>query len=302
MRRRRRRGKAFTFMELLMVIGILVLLIAMLVPMLGRAKDLARQAKCMTNQRNIVNAVHAYVADNRYYPYNYAWQYSPYYGLNERWALGCISPYLMGGNEVFLRGRDEGQFPAEYTCPSADLNTIYLFNPSDKYHACYWTNVCIRLNRGWMSLFDPWVHLARPPGDDRDSGGLARIHGNLCGGVHWRSVYNPEPSSVPLPEKTMFTGDTNDVAHPDPYGADPGAWLLTPGWGYVHGSMGFRHMGNNMVVSYLDGHVRPFARSELDNYTKWHDGDNTGDFLIRLPDNYSCNGSGIHTLYNMVVE
>ena len=68
----RSRGSAFTFVEVLVVIGILAVLIALLVPMLGRAKDLARQTKCMTNQRNIVNAVQAYVSENRYYPYNYA--------------------------------------------------------------------------------------------------------------------------------------------------------------------------------------------------------------------------------------
>ena len=302
-----RRGSAFTFIELLVVIGIIALMVTLLMPMLGRAKDLARQAKCMTNQRNIVNAVAAYVAENRYYPYNYAY-YGSYAGTDERWALGCISPYLRGGS-VYLRERNEGQFPADYICPSADLRTVYLYNPSDKYHACYWTNMCIRINRGWGGdfgdLFDSHGH-GTQPGDDHNSisGGLARIFGRLCAGVgqHWRSLYNPEPSSVPLPEKTMFSGDTNDVAHPDPYGADPGEWMIAPGWGRVHGSLGFRHMDNNMVVSYLDGHVRPFARSELDNYSKWHDGDSTGDFLIRFTENYSCNGSGVHTLFNKVVE
>lgn len=58
----KRRG--FTLTELLVVIGILVLLISMLLPTLGRAREMAKQTACLSQLRQLSVATIALLADN----------------------------------------------------------------------------------------------------------------------------------------------------------------------------------------------------------------------------------------------
>ncbi len=57
-------GSAFTLVELLVVIAVIALLMALLVPVLGRAREQARRALCLSNLRQLTAAWIAYADQN----------------------------------------------------------------------------------------------------------------------------------------------------------------------------------------------------------------------------------------------
>lgn len=62
---RRNSRRAFTLVELLVVIGIIALLISILMPALGRVRDQANRIKCMSNLRTIMQGIVMYSAENK---------------------------------------------------------------------------------------------------------------------------------------------------------------------------------------------------------------------------------------------
>ena len=59
------RRKGFTLVELLVVIGIIALLIAILLPVLGRAKEQANRVLCLSNHRQLLLGLMYYSNDNK---------------------------------------------------------------------------------------------------------------------------------------------------------------------------------------------------------------------------------------------
>ena len=57
--------RAFTLVELLVVIGIIAVLLAILLPAVSRAREQGRQIVCANNEKQIAAAIFMYVNDNR---------------------------------------------------------------------------------------------------------------------------------------------------------------------------------------------------------------------------------------------
>lgn len=90
----RRTQKGFTLVELLVVITIIAMLMALLIPVVGRAREKARQTQCMNNQRQIGEGTQIYnTSNNGLMPSSLSYVMDPntkqYYVLG--WAQGLIS-------------------------------------------------------------------------------------------------------------------------------------------------------------------------------------------------------------------
>ncbi len=102
--RTKRSEKGFTLIELLVVIAIISLLVSILLPSLKKAKDLARTAVCLNNQRSILTGMNVYQAEHDgLFPQNavYGWEYlicSPTKGEDDEKGL---FPTYVESSDVF---------------------------------------------------------------------------------------------------------------------------------------------------------------------------------------------------------
>lgn len=110
-----RSAAGFTLVELLVVIGIIATLIAILLPALGKARQAAKKAACMSNQRQLMMAAQAYMVNNKgAFPYQFGntrgitpWSVGDYVGPasagNTRWNwVYSLRTFLKNSQGAFL--------------------------------------------------------------------------------------------------------------------------------------------------------------------------------------------------------
>ncbi len=118
-------ARAFTLVELLVVIGIIALLISILMPALSAAKERASRVRCGSNLRQIGQGLLLYANDNKgVYPRTVSNNGGTY---NSFTNPGAVDPFGAGGplvNDVtaalFLLVRNADMNPEVFICTSSN--------------------------------------------------------------------------------------------------------------------------------------------------------------------------------------
>ena len=136
----KRCGRAFTLVELLVVITIIATLAALLIPALSMAKDRANSATCVNNVRQIGAALNSFLDDNN--------QWYPYISPNGCGVVGFmwhrqLGPYVGGTNNVAAARL--------FYCPSNPWKLPMTATLAQNSPTLYGLNACI-IPGSWNSV------------------------------------------------------------------------------------------------------------------------------------------------------
>jgi prepilin-type N-terminal cleavage/methylation domain-containing protein len=131
-----RRAFGFTLVELLVVIGIIAILIGILLPTLGRARESAKVVQCASNLRQLYQAIHIYGANFKGYVLP-ARSWSGVGTLDTRWCGVDLLAHVYG-----VKGNDKqviaNRVAKMLDCPNNDRNrggTVTGLTPDYTYNS-----------------------------------------------------------------------------------------------------------------------------------------------------------------------
>lgn len=243
-RRAAHAGGAFTLVELLAAVTVIALLVAILLPALGRARDEARRVQCASNLRQLGQALHLYAHEHRgmALPYAYVEMTSaPTYWYGREYpdrvevSEGFVWPYL----------HSDLKHNGLFECPQQPRGT-YEYEQGEP--------------GGWTSTYGYNAYFLSPP---RSSGWKYQI-----GAFPWQNL-DTMPESVRVfafADTLMVWGDgLKNSALLDP------PWLYQGGGRWTRNTSpttAFRHSGRTNAA-HADGHVASYACGEA--ATVWRD-------------------------------
>ena len=191
-----RRG--FTLIELLVVIAIIGLLVAILLPSLGRAKEAAKTAVCSANLRNVGTGIAQYASDNQELLLPWRVRANGADGAdpaNFWWAnMLARAKYVQANNATTVDAKDD---QGGFRCPNGLDTSVggawYNFSKTGGSHRY----------QGQNEWYYPWA-------DDFEGYEVIENKGQAVRA--WYTLNNAQPYHGPMPHLNAYSSHADDWA------------------------------------------------------------------------------------------
>ncbi len=229
-------GRAFTLVELLVVMAVIALLVGLLLPALGASREAGRSAACLSNLRQCGIALAAYAADEAgRLPLAYDYNHPSGRFVEWDFATDYSGPQPTVRPGLLWQGRGDGRVQQ---CPSYDGRSNTIADPYTGYN--YNTSYLGGFRQFGQIDFVASAQLERV----RDPAGTAAFgDGQYEAGAN--KFMRAPRAMVGQPDAPLDAGFT-------------GRWA---------GTQGFRHHGGAVTqTAHVDGHATPYVDRWLASY------------------------------------
>lgn len=259
-------SRAFTLVELLVVVAIIAILIALLLPTVRSAMRRAEALACLSNLRQLGQAHAIYRAENK--------GASPHYRGDGFWAVALRRYY--GDNDDLLLCPSAGVEEGVTGFGSATRAWAYPQSMRGSYGFNGWVHEPDYIGYSIMQDYSgPWdCFLRRTPAETS----LIPLAGDCLWSIAWPKAPDRTPPDLRNGDRAQQFGMTLSPTFGD--GPMPADILASP----VNMTARFalaRH-GRAVNLTFLDGHAEPVPLDNL-RRLKWHEGFQPHDWNPALP-------------------